>query len=703
MDLVINSCSSSSGVGRVVWINQVAADIAKHSASPVFKCCSWVFNLSGYFSTTPMQGVHRLRPSSSALVALSSLTPPSPVLSPSQLPVTLTSGDIPILLDLVGPRVSSSLYEYDYCTSPMNPETDVCPSSSNWTVGTFGLMPMSRDSLIREPWSSTSATGKRSTLSSVADSLSDSAIDTHTHSLARAPEAECSITNDHSRFTVLRYPSPSNADTLGMVEGFAQAPNPDCNGRHAVRCEDERPALDHSVLIHEPRTSSSHTDFCYLSTSLRLSSGRKVNSSSSCPSSPTSSKDLPIVADNKKSGDVAVDSLPELLRSPNGFRTPRIFRAPTSTHEPQHSQQSFPSSTVWLDNSFIELSIDQEGFRAVQPRFRFTGYSSRRSWDPCGNSSDVMALFRPISRQVFNFHYSALEALPILRRITVNGDEARDYITRQASLGLKANGVYTVRGNEAPSLPATYGNGNLPAKLGWKFEYFVDDRRVDAFGTNIVDGEKILTPLTFSCSPLLLHPFQGKRITVIHIVKKSVATKLVAEKMEPPTSRTPFPLPKPNSQLIPARVLIKPSVLDTHRRTRSHFSSRTKEHDGQPKQGIGCRGNSPDRVLHDVNARVLDPHVRSARRRRASTAGEGDPPCIDVMSPNANTILCHRPSPEYHPARQIIPSSRLVDLLDQETEDTPLPIVLPPPPKDVFGFQPLRPSPRHYQKRMLRS
>jgi hypothetical protein len=315
-----------------------------------------------------------------------------------------------------------------------------------------------------------------------------------------------------------------------------------------------------------------------------------------------------------------------------------------------------------------------------------------------------MAQFRPICRQAFNFHYSALEAVPVLRRITVNGDDARDYVTRQASLGLKVNGVYTVRGNEAPSLPTTFGNGDLPDKLGWKFEYFVDDRRMDAAGKNIVDGEKILTPLSFSCSPLLLHPFQGKRITVIHIVKKSVATKLVAEKMEPPScpsSRTLSPGPKPDIQPIPACVLLKSSVWNMHRRTRSHFPSRIKEHDGQPQQGIGCREASPGRVLQDVNARrVPDPRAGSIRRRRVSSAGEYDRPCIDSDGMLPNTSF--KPSPECHPARHIIPQSRLAELLDQETEDMPLPIVLPPPQKDS-GFQSLRPSPHHHQTRILRS
>jgi len=71
-----------------------------------------------------------------------------------------------------------------------------------------------------------------------------------------------------------------------------------------------------------------------------------------------------------------------------------------------------------------------------------------------------------------------------------------------------------------------------------QFEYLVDDRRMDVSG-RIIEGEKVLTPLTFSCSPELLLPAQGKRINIMHVFKKGVALKLSAEKLQPPgTSHT---------------------------------------------------------------------------------------------------------------------------------------------------------------------
>jgi hypothetical protein len=475
--------------------------------------------------------------------------------------------------------------------------------------------------------------------------------------------------------------------------------------------------LEHPVLVHKPDIAQtlpppSHSDLRYLlSNPLPHRSRQVANSSSSCPSSPRSSRNQSKVVDcdafgisHTRSGTVG--SLPEVFRSPKCSRASNDSRKPTPSHRLQCSQPSLPISLAWLDRSSIELSIDQEGFRAVQARFRFTGYSSRHSWDQYGNSPDNVAQFRPISRQIFSFHYAALEALPVLRRITANGDEARDYITRQASLGLKVNGVYTVRGNEAPSLPATFDTGGTPVKLRWKFEYFVDDRKVDATGKKTVDGEKTLTPLTFSCSPLLLHPFQGKRITMIHMVKKRVATKLVAEKMEPPSTlspQTPSSTPKPHSQRIPAHVLVRSSVWNMHRRAKSHVPPQTKEHDCQLIPGISYCESPPVSVLQDVDVqRVRDPYARSIRRRRASSAGEMDRPCIAVGSPNANDILCRRSSPAHHPARHIIPRSRLAELLDQETENIPLTTASLPAPMDGSGFQPLKPSPRHHHARILK-
>jgi hypothetical protein len=98
-------------------INDSAADVANEAEEATLPDHALMNNLN-YFPTRQHSIVqmaaqdHGLPLSSSALIALSSLTPPSPILSPTQLPTTLTSGDIPILLDLVDQAASSSLYGY---------------------------------------------------------------------------------------------------------------------------------------------------------------------------------------------------------------------------------------------------------------------------------------------------------------------------------------------------------------------------------------------------------------------------------------------------------------------------------------------------------------------------------------------------------------------------------------------------------------
>jgi len=62
--------------------------------------------------------------------------------------------------------------------------------------------------------------------------------------------------------------------------------------------------------------------------------------------------------------------------------------------------------------------------------------------------------------------------------VTINGEEAKDFISRQASLTIKTNGLYTLQGTEEKG------------KLFWKLEYIVEDRRAPATGTPI-PGEKV--------------------------------------------------------------------------------------------------------------------------------------------------------------------------------------------------------------------
>ena len=204
-----------------------------------------------------------------------------------------------------------------------------------------------------------------------------------------------------------------------------------------------------------------------------------------------------------------------------------------------------PVSLSWLQSTTLEIMIDQEGFRDIKPVFRFAGYS----W-PTTTESDAISLgvhlvsatadFMPLQRKSFAFHHSALDTPPVLRRLMVNGDRSHDYLSRQAYLILKANGPYTVQGTELVQ-SLRHSPVADPPVLTWRFDYVVGDRRTEA--GRIIPGEKTLTPLSFTCSPALLQSTQAKKIRVVHVVKKSVATKLTATKIEPPIPPSPCPGP----------------------------------------------------------------------------------------------------------------------------------------------------------------
>ena len=195
-----------------------------------------------------------------------------------------------------------------------------------------------------------------------------------------------------------------------------------------------------------------------------------------------------------------------------------------------------PVSLSWLQSTTLEIMIDQEGFRMINPVFKLAGYAPPRTKESEAISLgahlvSATADFMPLLRKSFAFHYSELDTPPVLRRLMLNGDESRDYLSKQAYLTLRANGPYTVQGIEhVQSSPLFLPNEHFA--LSWRFDYLVGDRRTEA--GRIIPGEKTFTPLSFSCSPALLLPTQGKKIRVMHVVKKSVAAKLTATKVEPP-------------------------------------------------------------------------------------------------------------------------------------------------------------------------
>lgn len=175
-----------------------------------------------------------------------------------------------------------------------------------------------------------------------------------------------------------------------------------------------------------------------------------------------------------------------------------------------------------------------------------------------------MAEFMPLKRESFVFHHSTLDPPPSIRRLGVNGDESKDYLSQYAYLSIKSSGgyqVYAVRGFETRRGSASDGEDSMtgraganPIKLEWRFEYVVEDKR-KADGTKAGGGEKFLTPLRFSCSPGLLHSRQARKVTVLGMWKKTIQPRIVASKLEPlsptsptsPTHRVVSPLSSPTS------------------------------------------------------------------------------------------------------------------------------------------------------------
>ncbi|KAN0100349.1 hypothetical protein V8E55_000333 [Tylopilus felleus] len=295
----------------------------------------------------------------------------------------------------------------------------------------------------------------------------------------------------------------------------------------------------------------------------------------------------------------------------------------SDTAHPFMKHVELPDELSWIKHMIIELWIDQEGFRAVRSCMQLMGYSPRtRSLHPYESAEDAgscvsagVVEFMPTKRETFAFHYATLDSPPTLRMVSVSGDEARDYISRQATLSVKANGVYTVLGTE--TFMASIPNGDSHGlRLRWKFDYLVNDRKVDGTGKNL-PGEKTLTPLTFSCSPYLFHPLQGKKTGLMHIMKKNLVPKLGSHKLEPPTYA-------PSHSILPPALRYLSIGRDaTH--TRSHS-------DAVAKNGHYSLTRSPLDTGVGGGTILGMNHVPRARRRRASSAGEHSLTCIGKES-----------------------------------------------------------------------
>ena len=302
---------------------------------------------------------------------------------------------------------------------------------------------------------------------------------------------------------------------------------------------------------------------------------------------PSQQRDTSTSTFSSAEADLSIKFPPRDRKMYRGLPPPYLPIEPSSSSS-SSSSLNLPHHLAWLRNVTISLCIDQECFRAAFPTFKLVGYTKptlpihssragmqrllagndnsnaggtsikqlselmdRTSTDPdlLVNLDVGMAEFMPLKRESFLFHHSSLDTPPLIRRLTVNGDESRDYLSQHARLSIKSTGgfqVYAVSGSEIRrgsggeegTGRSDGGTGTSSIRLEWQFEYTVEDKR-KADGTRAGGGEKILTPLRFSCSPGLLHSKQGRKVTVLNVWKKSIQPKLVAGKVEIPSTTSP--------------------------------------------------------------------------------------------------------------------------------------------------------------------
>jgi hypothetical protein len=368
------------------------------------------------------------------------------------------------------------------------------------------------------------------------------------------------------------------------------------------------------------------------------------------------------------------------------------------TFLPKHFRQP-EEDFAWIRDMTVQCLVDQEGFRSAQPSFKLSGIVHLRSSpEQHQTPSPATAQFKPITRQSFLFHHAAFETPPILRRVTTNDQETHDYVSKQAHLTLKCNGVYIVHGNEISSVD----HDGEAQKLSWQFEYLVDDRRLDVSG-RIIEGEKVLTPLTFSCSPELLLPAQGKRVNIMHVFKKSIASKLFAEKLQPPGTPNLNDGPESPNTLSPG----KNHGWSLHRRVKSHG---TRQQDGHTKT-VNSRTGSIHSATNSHRTRsAVESSINGydfGRHCRASSMGNHSK-TASYSSVILRNRLRHDDSPTIKNTvqvpstmqplltRHIIPPSRLAELFDTTEffQQQPVPASMICEPSAFVSLTP-RPRSRH--------
>ncbi|KAK7686745.1 hypothetical protein QCA50_010345 [Cerrena zonata] len=225
--------------------------------------------------------------------------------------------------------------------------------------------------------------------------------------------------------------------------------------------------------------------------------------------------------------------------------------------------RQLPEALSWLQYLDLEFWIDQE-YRILHDKkhtrstMRLMGYTAPNPSIPKNEVdlvTDALAEFKPAIRHSFTFYnHATIDCSPILKRVAILNDDPKECISRQGLISLRGNGVYSISGTETYDLsPSISPHGRLHCskpikdhhpKLKWRFEYLVTDSR-DA-NNDIVPEQKNVTPLSFTCSPGLLHPSHGKKSKgMFDLFRQSLLPKIASEKIHPPKPPRDVIRPRP--------------------------------------------------------------------------------------------------------------------------------------------------------------
>ncbi|EPQ30479.1 uncharacterized protein PFL1_02005 [Pseudozyma flocculosa PF-1] len=224
---------------------------------------------------------------------------------------------------------------------------------------------------------------------------------------------------------------------------------------------------------------------------------------------------------------------------------------PSTPKSPGRSRGKSSAGGGWASylTSGLTLHIDQEGQRLTHVNMSYLSY------DPFGSPEALVGKpeakqatpRRPKSRQdrdgeasqvgtlefgqgdeihqhLWPIQSSSQRSPPILKHLTIGDDTKADLLTRQAALMVKTNGVHEVGGYE------------MKGQLAWKFVYRVEDHATAA-------GEKLLIPVSFSCSATLLDPARARKSRILTSLRKQVVPNLVSKSVTASPASSKHELP----------------------------------------------------------------------------------------------------------------------------------------------------------------